>query len=104
MWEKIRRYQDQLKNESDPNITKDIKAIISGMTNFFVRSGKSKKIAEERLKNHCSGCAYFITDPVESEKVNDKDIPELSGKICSLCGCTSSYKLRQSIKQCEFWK
>ena len=104
MWEKVRRYQDGLKEESNPNVAKDIKAIISGMTNFYCRSGSAKKIAEERLKNHCSACAYFISDPVESEKVTDRDLPELSGKICSLCGCTSSYKLRQSIKKCEFWK
>lgn len=104
MWVKIKRYQEQLKNETDPDVIKGIKAIISGMTNFYCRSGNAKKIAKERLENNCSSCAYFITDPVESERVNDKDIPELSGKICSLCGCTSSYKLRQSIKKCEFWK
>jgi len=104
MWAKIKRYQDRLNTETDPNIVKDIKAIISGMSNFFIRSRKFNQVANQRLKDHCSGCAYFITDPVEDEKVKDKDIPGLSGKICSLCGCTSSYKLRQSIKKCEFWK
>lgn len=104
MWKKIKRYQDNLRTESDPDVIRDIKAIISGMTNFFVGSGKANKAAEERYKKHCAGCVYFISDPVESERVEDKNIPELSGKMCSLCGCTSSYKLRQSIKPCEFWK
>lgn len=104
MWEKVRRYQKRLKEESNPDVVKDMQAIISGMTNFFCKNKKAREIAEERLKNYCSSCAYFISDPVDSEKVQDKDIPELSGKICSLCGCTSAYKLRQSIKKCEFWK
>lgn len=104
MWDKIKRYQEHLKNESDPQVIRDVKAIISGMTNFFVRSGKAKDNAKELLDKYCSSCIYFITDPVESEKVQDKDIPELSGKMCSFCGCTSSYKLRQTIKPCEFWK
>lgn len=104
MWEKIRRYQSNLKNESDPNVARDMKAIITGMTNFYCHNRKASELAKERYENHCSTCSFFISDPVESEKVTDKDIPELSGKICSMCSCTSSYKLRQSIKPCEFWK
>lgn len=104
MFEKIRRYQIGLKNEKDPNIQRDIKAIISGMTNFYCHSQKANEKAKYRLENFCSGCIHFTDDPIEDEKVKDKDIPELSGKICSACGCTSSYKLRQSIKPCEFWK
>ena len=104
MWTKIKRYQDSLKKEQDPDVIKDIKAIISGMTHFYISSKEYNQIANTRLESNCKGCAYFISDPVESEKVIDKDIPKLSGKICSLCGCTSSYKLRQSIKPCKFWK
>lgn len=104
MWDKIRRYQKGLRNETNPNFKRDLKAIISGMTNFYVNSSQADKLAKERLESSCKGCAYFITDPVESERVNDKRIPELSGKICGNCGCTLSYKLRQSVKPCEFWK
>ncbi|PIF44300.1 hypothetical protein CLU96_1241 [Chryseobacterium sp. 52] len=104
MWEKIKRYQENLKKESDPDVSKDIKAVISGMTNFYIHSKSENAKAKARYEKSCAGCAYFISDPIESEKVTDKDIPDLSGKICSLCGCTSSYKLRQTIKPCEFWK
>lgn len=104
MWEKIKRYQEGLKNESNPDVKRDLKAIISGMTNFFVGSKKADEVAKDRLENSCSGCEFFKTDPIESERVEDKRIPQLSGKICGACGCTLSYKLRQSIKPCKHWK
>ena len=104
MWAKIKRYQEQLKNENDLNVIRDLKAIIVGMTNFYLSSKKWNVKAKERFENHCSKCEIFINEPLESEKVIDKDIPKLSGKICGSCGCVESYKLRQSIKPCKFWK
>ena len=104
MWEKIKRYHAELQKETDPDIARDLKAIASGMTNFITGSKKWNDIARKRYEDHCKGCAFFITDPIPSERVTDKNIPELSGKICEKCGCVESYKLRQSIKTCEFWK
>ena len=104
MWEKIKRYVESLKNKKNPDIAHDVKAIVSGMTNFVTGSRKWNDIARERYEKSCKGCPFFIDDPVPSERVTDKHIPELSGKICSNCGCVESYKLRQSVKLCEFWK
>ena len=104
MWEKIKRYHSELQKETDPDIARDLKAIASGMTNFITGSKKWNDIARKRYEDHCKTCQHFITDPIPSERVTDKHIPELSGKICGKCGCVESYKLRQSIKPCEFWK
>ena len=104
MWEKVKEYQRSLKEETNPNIRKDLQAIISGMVNFYVKSKTAKEKAVERYENHCKGCEHFIDETIESMIIEDKEIPELSGKSCNLCGCVESWKLRQSIKTCEFWK
>lgn len=101
---KINRYRDALKHEDDPDIIRDIRAIITGISNFELNIVNARNKARERLKNHCAGCEFFIDEPIESEKVIDKVIPELSGKICGECGCVMPYKLRQSVKKCERWK
>lgn len=102
MWEKIKRYQDSLKNESDPNVVRDLKAIISGMLNYHL--GISK-LGKERFEKYCKDCAYNVLDPVPEMRVMDEKIPELAGRMCAYCGgCVLSWKVRQSIKPCEFWK
>lgn len=104
MWHKIKRLQASLQKEKDPNYREQIKAIIVGMTNYYTRSKKVTELARRRYKESCKGCPYFKTDPIESERIKDNDIPEIDGKMCYLCGCTLPYKLRQSIKKCEHWK
>ncbi|QQM25255.1 hypothetical protein [Elizabethkingia sp. M8] len=100
---KIQRYREALKHEKDPDIVRDIRAIITGISNFELNIINARNKARERLEKHCSGCKFFIDEPLESEIVIDKVIPQLSGKICSDCGCVASYKLRQSIKKCKKW-
>jgi hypothetical protein len=51
----------------------------------------------------CRGCKHFKEEPVDFLRVEDKDVPELSGKMCGACGCTLSYKIRQNIKPCKEW-
>lgn len=51
----------------------------------------------------CGNCELSVDEPIESLKVIDNRIESLSNKMCDLCGCTLSYKLRQSIIKCDKW-
>lgn len=100
--EGIKRIQKNLETEDDPDVKKDLKAVISGMSNFYF--GLKTKLARERLENHCKGCEFNIKEPIESMRVSDSIIPEISGRQCGLCGCVLSFKIRQSVKKCQYWK
>ena len=100
--EGIKRMKENLETETNPDAIKDVKAAISGMTNFYF--GLTTQLARERLENFCKGCDFNMKEPIEDMRVKDHTIPELSGRMCGYCGCVLSYKLRQSIKKCEFWK
>jgi len=59
-------------------------------------------LAEER-KNICLKCEFYEDEPIEAFHVQDKNIPELSNKMCGECFCILSYKLRQSKTKCNKW-
>lgn len=73
-----------------------------GMHNFRNPVLEIERLAENRM-NECSGCEFFQTEPIEMFRVIDKRIAELSNMYCEECGCTLSYKLRQSIIKCDKW-
>lgn len=100
--EGIKRIQKNLEKETDPNIKKDLKAVISGMSNFYF--GMKTKLAKERFENHCKACEFNMKEPIEDMRVKDSIVPELSNRMCGDCGCVLSYKIRQSVKKCEYWK
>lgn len=100
--EGIKRIQQNLETETDPNVIKDMKAVISGMSNFYF--GLKTKTAKERFENYCKSCDFNIKEPIEDMRVKDSIIPELSDRQCGFCGCVLSYKIRQSVKKCEYWK
>ena len=60
-------------------------------------------LAKERA-NECLQCKYFVKEPIQILRVKDERIPELNEMMCSECGCSSAYKLRQSIEKCTKWK
>lgn len=60
-------------------------------------------LAIDRSKE-CVGCEMFVDEPIDFLKVMDKNIPELSNKMCNECACTLSYKLRQSKTKCIKWQ
>jgi len=84
-----------LKNGIDP--------VIEGIYNFNNLDLDIDFLAIDRSKE-CIFCDMFVDEPIDFLKVTDKNIPELSGKMCDECGCTLSYKLRQSISKCEKWQ
>lgn len=100
--EGIKRIQKNLENETDPDVKKDLKAVLSGMSNFYF--GLKTKVARERYEESCNGCEFNVKEPIEAMRVSDSIIPEISNRQCSLCGCVLSYKIRQSIKKCQYWK
>lgn len=100
--EGIKRIKKGLEKESDPDIVKDAKAVISGMSNFYF--GLKTPLAKERFDKFCKDCEYNVVDPVEDMQVKDSIIPELSKKQCGFCGCVLSYKIRQSVKKCVYWE
>ena len=100
--EGINRLKKNIDSESDPDVKKDLKAVFSGMSNFYFR--KNTTLAKQRYDDFCKGCIYNVKEPIESMRLTDKDITELSGRSCGLCGCVLSYKTRQSVKKCPYWK
>ena len=82
----------------------ELKPIYTGMLNFFTNNKKAKELAKERFEKSCKGCIHFINEPNTLLQIEDKQLPELSGKTCNDCDCVSAYKLRQSIKKCSEWQ
>lgn len=80
-----------------------VKAVTKGVYNFNTNNKKAIETAEKRLLENCLSCIHFVEEPIDVLKVNDKLIPLLTGKMCGDCGCTLSYKLRQSIVKCKLW-
>jgi len=83
-------------------VTNGIEPLEVGMHNFSNPVLEIERLAENRM-HECSGCEFFQTEPISFLRVEDKRITELSNMYCEECGCTSSYKLRQSITKCKKW-
>lgn len=73
-----------------------------GIRNFKNIDIDVELLAIERLEI-CKVCDDFVDEPIDFLKVIDKNITELSNKMCDECGCTLSYKLRQSKTKCNKW-
>lgn len=74
-----------------------------GKFNFENSNIDIELLAIER-KETCISCEMYEDECIESFQVEDKNIPELSNKMCGDCFCILAYKLRQSIKKCNKWK
>lgn len=84
-----------VKNGIDP--------LEEGMRNFSKPIDSVERLANER-KNVCIGCEFYTEEPILFLRVEDVRIPELSNTMCDECGCTLSYKLRQSQTKCIKWQ
>ena len=84
-------------------VSNGIEPLEVGIRNFKHPDLDVELLANERAKT-CVGCEMFVKEPIEFLRVEDKVIPEISNKMCDECGCTLSYKLRQSITKCDKWQ
>lgn len=100
--ESIKRIREAIKEETNAEAVDSLRAVASGISNFHL--GLATDTARNRYENFCKGCAFNVHEPIEDMRVQDKTIPELSERMCGDCGCVLSYKLRQSVKLCRFWK
>lgn len=80
-----------------------IDPISEGINNFVHQNIDVELLAKER-KDICLKCPMYVEEPISFLRIEDKSIPELSNKMCDICGCTLSYKLRQSKDICNKWQ
>ena len=83
-------------------VSHGIDPYIEGKHNFENPTDEVEALAKER-KEICIKCPMFKKEPIPIFGVKDKNIPELSNMFCDDCGCTLSYKTRQSIEKCNKW-
>lgn len=84
-------------------ISNGIEPLEEGLRNFDNPVLEIERLAENRM-HECLGCEFYIQEPIKFLRVEDEKIPKLSNMYCDNCGCTLSYKLRQSIVVCDKWK
>jgi hypothetical protein len=71
---------------------KHIDQVAEGVYNFKFPKDCIEKKALERSKV-CETCPNFVDDPIKDFHVTDR-IESLRGKMCGICQCVLSYKLR----------
>lgn len=79
----------------------DVNGVIEGMANKI--SGSMDDVAKQRAEI-CAECDSMVDEPIEELAINDKNIPEISRKMCNECGCSLPYLLRQNRKKCKLKK
>ena len=84
-------------------VTHGIEPLEVGIRNFKHYDLDVELLAIDRMYQ-CVGCEMFKQEPISFLRVEDKNIPELSEMFCDECGCTLSYKTRQSIEKCDKWQ
>lgn len=89
---------DSIITKGKTVLTGGLDPYVEGKKNFEQGLGIDKKKIDI-----CTGCKHFKDEPIDFLRVEDKDFPELSAKMCGACGCTLSFKLRQTLKPCKEW-
>ncbi|MGL4567682.1 MAG: hypothetical protein ACRCU6_04035 [Fusobacteriaceae bacterium] len=74
-------------------------SVVDGIYNFNNPTELVEEVAKERSK-FCTNCEYNKEEKISFLKVEDR-IPELSCRMCDLCGCVLSYKLRTKTIKTE---
>lgn len=91
-------------NKKALTLAKDgIEPLEEGYYNFNNPSHEVEVLAFKRSLT-CLSCELCVDEPIDFLKVSDIRNICLSNKICDECGCTLSYKTRQSIKICNKWQ
>jgi hypothetical protein len=74
---------------------KNIDKVSEGLFNYKNPSEKIEALATERAKI-CVSCPNYKDEPIKQLQLDD-EIKVLSKKMCTLCGCVLSLKLRTRI-------
>jgi len=74
---------------------KNLDKVYEGINNFKNPKELVEQVALERSKQ-CLNCEHYKDETIDSLKVIDR-IPELTNKMCNLCGCVLAFKLRTKI-------
>jgi len=83
-------------------LSEGLDGLSEGIDNFKYNIPEVEAKAKKRLQT-CLTCPLFKPEPIPMFRVKDKRLPEASKMYCSGCGCTISYKIRQSVFKCEKW-
>lgn len=81
----------------------DFEAKKQSEINMLNPTEETERVAKERAII-CISCKHIEDEPIESERVIDEKIPELSNKMCGKCFCPNPKLVRQNIKICKHWK
>lgn len=84
-------------------IDNGIDPLAEGYENFKYPNKEVEILAKIRSVT-CGNCDEFVNEPIDFLMVEDSRLEVLSNKMCNECGCTLSYKLRQSKIKCSKWK
>jgi len=103
MMQSFKKKTNSVKRKVLTLLETGVDPFFEGKFNFENTNKDVELLAIER-KNICSGCEFYEDEPIEAFQVHDKNIPELSNKMCGDCFCILSYKLRQSKIKCGKWQ
>jgi hypothetical protein len=101
----MQSFKDKVSSAKGKTLTiiqDGVEPFLEGKFNFENKNLDIELLASER-KEICLTCDYYEEEPIESCQVTDKNIPELTNKMCGDCFCILSYKLRQSKIKCSKW-
>lgn len=79
----------------------NIGGVFDGFTNKV--TGRMEEAARQRSAI-CMGCPEMVDEPIAELAIVDNKIPDISGKMCNVCGCALPYLLRQNKKKCKLKK
>ena len=79
-----------------------MKGFTEGLKNLKFPKEKVERIAKLRAEKAME--CIKNKPQLKMLSVTDKNIPKLSGRMCSDCKCNISILIRQDSKICECWK
>jgi hypothetical protein len=80
-----------------------LKAILSGLTNFYFPTKAIEKIAKDRAVI-CSKCEHANPEHPFKLLLEDNSTQEIKGMGCNICHCLLSAKVRQLLEPCPLKK
>lgn len=83
-------------------MTNGLDPVEEGIRNFNNPLPDVEALANKRAAI-CEDCPLRVIEPIDFLRVSEDRIPTISEMMCDECGCTLSYKTRQSKTVCKKW-